>query len=350
MINLVQADRTALIDAMVNCPILQSERGREAVIESAGLQELRPHVDLSGLPLVVLPLLLRALLNYGKLSYGQEALGAFLATLRNYAGPEQRRPLDLIVEKYGLTALTAESPQAPDWPTPALTSDLLEKIIGENTLRPIAFLEQALVVARSVAYIEVTSNHKRWSGTGFLIAPNLLLTNHHVLWDQALLSASLFRFNYQLDSRGNPVGHEDYQAVVGGVFRTNATLDYSVVELSGRPGDRWGHLTLTRTLPDRTERIYIIQHPNGLPKQIALQNNRVKYVSASKIQYVTSTLPGSSGSPVFNGAWAVTGLHHAGGDLPEEDTTRLYFRNEAIAMGAIIDNLDAHIQSQVSIL
>lgn len=74
----------------------------------------------------------------------------------------------------------------------------------------------------------------------------------------------------------------------------------------------------------------------------------MKYADATKVQYVTSTLPGSSGSPVFNDDWEVIGLHHAGGYLPEKEDGPVYFRNEGMTIKAILDDLPDEIKKQLT--
>ncbi len=39
-------------------------------------------------------------------------------------------------------------------------------------------------------------------GTGFMIAPDLLMTNNHVIQSQEIAEKSDFSFNYQLDIKG----------------------------------------------------------------------------------------------------------------------------------------------------
>jgi V8-like Glu-specific endopeptidase len=58
--------------------------------------------------------------------------------------------------------------------------------------------------------------------------------------------------------------------------------------------------------------VSIIQHPNGRTKAIALRNNNITKVDGDLLMYTTDTLGGSSGSPIFNDAWDVAGLHHSG--------------------------------------
>ena len=45
------------------------------------------------------------------------------------------------------------------------------------------------------------------------------------------------------------------------------------------------------------DRVYIIQHPRGLPKKIAMHHNLVRHVDSDKIQYWTDTESGRPGRP-----------------------------------------------------
>src|SRR5205823_431544 len=95
------------------------------------------------------------------------------------------------------------------------------------------------------------------------------------------------------------------------------------------------------------DHINIIQHPEGRPKQISIQNNLVEYVGGDVLQYVTSTSPGSSGSPVFNDGWQVVGLHHAGGYITEPTTGKHYNRNEGKLIQNILADMPAAIRQSV---
>ncbi|MBK7918080.1 MAG: trypsin-like peptidase domain-containing protein [Chloroflexi bacterium] len=66
----------------------------------------------------------------------------------------------------------------------------------------------------------------------------------------------------------------------------------------------------------------MIQHPGGHYKKISMQNNFVAFADARYLQYLTSTEPGSSGSPVFDNDFLVIGIHHSGGMLPEPGANR----------------------------
>ena len=92
--------------------------------------------------------------------------------------------------------------------------------------------------------------------------------------------------------------------------------------------------------------VNIIQHPEGKMKQISLYHNIVTNTNERVVQYLTDTLKGSSGSPVFNSDWEVVALHHSGGgykagepELPEG----IKSRNEGIFINKIIQFVkDSH--------
>ena len=128
----------------------------------------------------------------------------------------------------------------------------------------------------------------------------------------------------------------------------NTQLDYALFELADDPGKRWGWLTCVPDVPQVGQRVNIIQHPGGQQKQVALQGNLVEYADEKVLQYVTATLPGSSGSPVFSDSWEVCAIHHAGGTLLEPATGRRHFRNEGIRLSRIRDDLAPEISARLT--
>jgi V8-like Glu-specific endopeptidase len=77
----------------------------------------------------------------------------------------------------------------------------------------------------------------------------------------------------------------------------------------------------------------------GQPKQLAIVDNQVAYSDERIAQYLTDTLPGSSGAPVFNDAWELVAIHHSGGWIPEPNSSSTHFRNEGIRIPAILRDL-----------
>ncbi|MEH1931187.1 trypsin-like peptidase domain-containing protein [Nostoc sp.] len=339
MVNLEAEDLKQLVILLKDLPELATERSRQQILEISGLKQLTPMIDLSGAPFVAVSGIVSYLSNYGRLTYDHEALGLFLNTLKSLIGVQQQEFLDMLLTKYDMMTPIARLPAIYEWRGGKTTSDILEKIIGENSLRPISFLQQGLQVARSVAYIGIRDSQKHWSGTGFLVAKDLLLTNNHVLPSSNLLLNAIFRFNYEENFQGEAQPTDEYRAQPNGVFYTNQTLDYTLVQLKGEPGYKWGWLPLWSREISSGSRVNIIQHPMGQPKQISLQNNFAQYVGGNVVQYITATLNGSSGSPVFNDDWEVVALHHAGGHIAEPTTQMHYFRNEGILVKSILADL-----------
>jgi Trypsin-like peptidase domain len=110
-------------------------------------------------------------------------------------------------------------------------------------------------------------------------------------------------------------------------FITNPELDFTLVAVAPTSDDgetsltNYGFLRLDPTLHkvEPLEFVTIIQHPNSLPKQIAIRENQVLQIGDEQddvkdnfLWYASDTDPGSSGSPVLNDNWQVVAIHHKG--------------------------------------
>jgi V8-like Glu-specific endopeptidase len=347
MATLELEDRQQLILMLQDQRMMQTQESRRATLVLAGLQKVLPLMDLSGAPFVAAASIVDFLENYGRISYENEALGLFLNTAKLQVGAEQRDLIDRLLRTYQMMEPIAPSQDLSEWQAPDTDATVLEKIFGENTLHPIAFLARGLEVSRSVAYISVRSGGLAWSGTGFMVAPNLALTNQHVVENAEQLPGVTLRFNYQQDFAGRDLPTSDYGAKPDGLYQANEALDYALFEVQGDPGEEWGYLALHPNLPDQGERINIIQHPGGQPKQISVQNNLVEYVGGNVLQYVTSTMPGSSGSPVLDNNWEIVGIHHAGGQIPEPTTGQVYYRNEGMLIDKVLEDLPNEVREEI---
>lgn len=206
----------------------------------------------------------------------------------------------------------------------------MERVIGRSDLCSINFLAKGLAAAAAVARIRVrdSSSGREYFGTGFLIAPGLLMTNHHVLPSSSVAEMAIVEFNYEHDIHGVECQKFIFNLAPGVVFVNNAALDVAFVEVvprsfEGKPLTQFGFLPLLKSSGKALdgEWVSIIQHPDGLPKQIAVRDSQIVTLSNQQtggldpeivIHYTTDTQPGSSGSPVLNDQWQVVALHHRG--------------------------------------
>ncbi|MFE9018802.1 trypsin-like peptidase domain-containing protein [Streptomyces sp. NPDC007808] len=351
MVERAPEDRTALIAVLKELPEFAREADRGEFVRNAGLAPLATHVDLSGSPYVAASRLVTHALAYGRISPEHEALGRIVNELTLLVGVEQRTLLTGILDRYGLMVPVAARPEPRGTLSDRDVARFQEKIIGENTLRPVSFLAEGLRAAAAVAYVETRVGPRSWSGTGFLVAPGLLLTNHHVIGDEEQLRGSVFRFGFEDDAEGRPRPVSEYRAAEGGLLHTSPgdELDYSLIAIDGQPGREWGWLSASRTAPRTGDRVNIVQHPAGQPKQVALQHNRIAYQGGDVVQYLTSTLPGSSGSPVLDDHWQVVAIHHSGGRIPEPTTGRFFYRNEGILLSSVLDHLPGELRRQTGV-
>jgi endonuclease G, mitochondrial len=195
-----------------------------------------------------------------------------------------------------------------------------EAIVGDTIdLQPIRFLPMGAAVRRAVGYVEVNTPNASKLGSGFLVSPNLFLTNCHVIGDIFEARGAQVTFDRELGNDGTAMPTTSYllEPEKFALFSAPDELDYALIAV-GRLNS--GSAALSDfgfcALSDRPDRhvigmnVNIVQHPKGWLKMIALRNNNLVYRTDRTLLYETDTEEGSSGSPVFNDEWELVALHH----------------------------------------
>jgi endonuclease G len=200
-----------------------------------------------------------------------------------------------------------------------------ERVIKGEDILDSAYLELGVIAARCVGRINIIAERgEDGYGTGFLISPNILITNNHVLADMQTSASSYIEFDYEKGTDGLPKSVKVFRFAPHKLFYTNVLFDYTIVwvedlNTNGNVALKdFGFLKLNPQLGKTKQGNYvsIIQHPDGKMKKVALRENRVTNLDLPIfIRYVTDTKSGSSGAPVFNDTWEVVALHHSG--IPE---------------------------------
>ncbi len=195
-------------------------------------------------------------------------------------------------------------------------------------------------------------------GTGFLIAPDLVLTCRHVLQDfnpgdDVFADGNRIEVYFDFAEGRDPV--EDVDAVLPnakkfGLFaqwhvescpavipdgvvgpltvaqkaRISASLDFVLLKLDQQAGlqpvDKSGGqrrewIKVSAANPPGNlqldDWIIIPQHPNGFPLRIDFGRFRESDQTGTRIRYSTNTAPGTSGAPCFNQNFHLVGIHNA---------------------------------------
>ncbi len=232
-----------------------------------------------------------------------------------------------------------------------LTEDTLEVLTMEqSSLLPINFLALGVIKSKSVAKVEIRTSPSKFDvGTGFLFKVDdiddiFFMTNFHVINRKGQFKKTRIIFDYELDIDGNSIASKSFEIDDNGPFYTSPIdeLDVSIFKLIAAENQlkEYIYLSLVPVEVRKNDNENIIQHPGGEMKQISLYHNVVTNTSERTIQYLTDTLKGSSGAPVFNSSWEVVGLHHSGGDKKKYETELpigYKSRNEGIQINKIID-------------
>ena len=204
--------------------------------------------------------------------------------------------------------------------------DANERIIDlSNELQAWSFLPRGVRAGATVARITLRRDGRELPhGTGFLVSPRLLMTNHHVLPDENFARTCFAEFNAQVTADNLPDTVVRMELDPGTFFAADRRLDFALVAVKPAqdgpvPGEifGWNRLSVQIGKLVLGEKVNIIGHPSGRLKEIALRDNAVLVRLDDFVHYTTDTEPGNSGSPVFNDQWEVVALHHSG--VPKKD-------------------------------
>jgi hypothetical protein len=214
------------------------------------------------------------------------------------------------------------------------------------------------------------------NGTGFLVGPSAIITNRHVM--QRVINGSVepaavkLRFDYYRHDIGlSPnIGTIARLAADGWLIddsphdpldtdadsdpdaaRADDALDYALLQLANPIGNLpvgdgeeesekrgWIYASPDAEVPAKHDVVFVFQHPEGEPLKWA-QPDIVLGVNSNqnRVRYSVNTDNGSSGSPVFDAAFQLIALHHAG-DPNFEPLHRPEY-NQGIPISRIVSQL-----------
>lgn len=176
---------------------------------------------------------------------------------------------------------------------------------GAAAMRTVARV--AVALHRDGAPVRVDDEGSVGTGTAFLVDPAYALTACHVVWGGlgAPLDADL-----TLQLASTTLAFHDGPVVTG----------VTLVAWSPPEADDFALLRLPRTLdaapcpvrwnPVRTGRaVNVLHYPYDDRLYASLRNNACVGVAPDRLHYLASTESGSSGAPLFDDDWWVTGWH-----------------------------------------
>lgn len=274
------------------------------------------------------------------------------------------RPGPVAVFQRALDDVSRDASGEPELLVDYVFGEVKEEIVFRDDTVPFEFLQGGFLAGAAVARISVPPYESGkplqpaypHAGTGWLIAPGLLVTNHHVVNArtrspgtprtrvtdddlQLQVRNSRSRFDYGSDET------ETEEATAGALVAWDEDLDYAIMRLTTeqpeRPVLRVSRAPLTSGAGEPVA-VNIIQHPGGRPKRVALRNNLVYQADENDVVYFTDTRGGSSGSPVLDDGWTVVALHRGTRRIEEVD-----FQGRATAfvnVGTQMSRVLAHLR------
>jgi S1-C subfamily serine protease len=159
--------------------------------------------------------------------------------------------------------------------------------------------------------------------SGFLVGPELLLTNHHCLahstqFRQSPTQCGDILIHFDFNNQARPDQYVALDCVE--VLTTDAgVLDYALLRTS-RERDRLTPRTILKFSMQTgiVSDLFMIHHPAGLATQVSF-DCAIKKAGKDEVQHDCSTTNGSSGAPVLRRDGTVVALHNDGA-YPEDLT------------------------------
>lgn len=181
---------------------------------------------------------------------------------------------------------------------------------------PIAWRQMMHDAELCVCRVEIPADES-W-GTGFLVGPDVVMTNWHVakLVDEKGVAPGqvAMRFDYKEDASGQTQDGQACALAPEWLLDNSPEkeLDYALVRLAEKVGETRGKLTpqpfdFQPNLP-----LFILQHPDGGPLNVQVGSIVSVNTLHKRVNYTTNTAGGSSGSPCFTMTWGLVALHHYG--------------------------------------
>ena len=208
---------------------------------------------------------------------------------------------------------------------------MFEKLYEESNLMSTSFLKKGAKRVDAVCRFVLDNSY----GTGFLVAPGIIMTNNHVFPTQDSAKGRIAEFFY--DEEGSPI-FVRLEPDTLFLSSPKTELDFTLVACSTTGIEEVEPIPLERDPATviLQERINIIQHAKGRKKQVALHDNKVTFIDRKVVHYTTDTEGGSSGSPAFNDNWDLVAIHHASWTSVEDNKTVI---NEGVRISAIVAQL-----------
>jgi V8-like Glu-specific endopeptidase len=221
-------------------------------------------------------------------------------------------------------------------------------------------------LAAKICKIEYKLSGANVTGTGFLIGPDVVITNYHVveplIKEKVQPKDLILRFDFKtidgsiLDQGTkytlatdwlidqSKYSRSDLEAKPATPPKTDE-LDFALLRVQApanntKPARGWIEIPTTEHDFTNHKELFILQHPDGRPLKLAMDTDAIIDVNENKtrVRYETNTEHGSSGSPCFDANWNLVALHHSGD--PNYDAMHHPEYNQGIPFQAIVKLLE----------
>jgi V8-like Glu-specific endopeptidase len=234
----------------------------------------------------------------------------------------RRRPKNPFLAGIAQKRMVASEPP-PAKPKPADFEALVER---SRFISIAKFEREFKLVSRRLCKVVTPVS----AGTGFLVAPDAVLTAFHVVEkvsktpDKTVGVTCLFDYRSDTDNGKRCDASDNWlveSSPAGAGEPTKGNLDFALIRLAEAMGNKgrsksgrgWFKLSEALAVVNRRDLVLVPQHPKGRPQEVSWGEVTDHDVDKSRVRYDSSTEKGSSGSPCLTADLQLFGLHTQAG-------------------------------------
>jgi hypothetical protein len=231
-------------------------------------------------------------------------------------------------------------------------------------------------IETQVCRIEIPVTGGSVRGTGFLVGPDTVMTNQHVVERLMAGTADVSRVRLRFDFKrladgvtvnpgtevsldadewlvaSAPPSEVDNLTDPGDRVPDPGELDFALLRLAVPAGEQPIGENASDDAPQRGwialgnsgdpvvgAPVFIMQHPAGEPVKLAIDSVLALNDNETRVRYMANTDKGSSGSPCFDINLKLIALHHSGD--PDFDADHKPAYNQGVPVTALVGRLEA---------
>lgn len=183
-----------------------------------------------------------------------------------------------------------------------------------QSITDLHFGDKRRMMSRSVGRLDVlhADNYGMTICTAFLVTVNYAMTTDHCIKGINGSKPKAIQLRLGYDSITDAEKSQAFDVKINPV-EINSTLGYAILEVEGSPGDKFGFLLLSTSMPNEGEQLFVPHHALGKQKTFSSHPCKIVSIDGVNVEHNCDTTHGVGGAPLMRSTdLKVVAIHHSG--------------------------------------